>query len=105
MTAKAIDDRLTEDEGVFPTSASGALLREGRQNASFIQNQAKKCRLILPIRKKVLLLHPLSPPFDRLLAVMGGIGDKKAAIIDIVHTKNKSVVQVRETKKSAKETE
>ncbi len=72
MTAKAIDDRLTEDEGVFPTSASGALLREGRQNASFIQNQAKKRRLILSVRKKVLLLHPLSPLLDRLLAVMGG---------------------------------
>ncbi|WP_161781161.1 hypothetical protein [Porphyromonas gulae] len=61
VTAKAIHDRLTEDEGVFPTSGSGGSLT-GRTAKRLLYSKSgeKKRRLILLIREKVLLLHPLS---------------------------------------------
>ncbi|WP_244263770.1 hypothetical protein [Porphyromonas gulae] len=60
VTAKAIDDRLTEDEGVFPTSGSGGSLTGRTAKRLLYSKSGEKRRLILLIRKKVLLLHPLS---------------------------------------------
>ncbi|KGN83821.1 hypothetical protein HR08_10195 [Porphyromonas gulae] len=70
VTAKAIDDRLTEDEGVFPTSASGGSFTGRTAKRLLYSKSGEKTLIDFADSEKGFTC----PPLDRLRAVMGDRG-------------------------------